>query len=141
MGSSQMCDSAAPIIEFAIAISTVVHPLATHARCDHVDFKLGSDRVVGGIRVGGGVKGGFCVGDVVKSRGGSTASQFGVLRGLDPTRALKDELFLSQLFLEWSANFDDHSFLHIEEFNDFARMKPQMISASAMEATNPVIFT
>ena len=37
-----MCDSAAPIVAFAREISTVVHPLATHARCDHVDLKLGS---------------------------------------------------------------------------------------------------
>ena len=37
-----MCDLAALIIAFAREISTVVHPHANHARCSHVDLKLGS---------------------------------------------------------------------------------------------------
>ncbi|PON51526.1 hypothetical protein PanWU01x14_216080, partial [Parasponia andersonii] len=42
VGSAQICKLAAPTMDLAREMSTVVHPDATHARCDHVDCRLGS---------------------------------------------------------------------------------------------------
>lgn len=42
MGSCQVCESTAPVTHFSSETATVVHPVASQARWDHVDFKVGS---------------------------------------------------------------------------------------------------
>lgn len=55
MGSSQVCESAVAVTHFTREIATVVHPVASHARWDHVDCKVGSSSVTRWWLVGVGV--------------------------------------------------------------------------------------
>jgi hypothetical protein len=86
-----MCDSAVPVIAFAREMNTVVHPLATHARWDHVDVNVGSLRMgrlgaVAVITVGEGLS----RGSMTKRSGLDFGSVVVVVVAAQYTRALSD---------------------------------------------------
>lgn len=72
MGSSQVCESTAPVTHFSSETATVVHPVASQARWDHVDFKVGSSSMTRCWLVGEG--GGGSGGVVICGGGGGVGA-------------------------------------------------------------------